>query len=99
MEALFIPLMLFTNWEVVKRRKVLVLIAFSLYFLMRIYTYTTYAPKRVEIAQEDLSRENTQWFEDSMKIDYRGYLNIGIHALFILAAFISPRGPTSDPTR
>jgi hypothetical protein len=87
METLIIPLALFANWQVPKRRP-LVLSATLVFFAMRVWSYLTFVPRRFEIAGHALSPADLEWFRETMATDYRGLLVIITHVLFILAAFV-----------
>jgi hypothetical protein len=87
MEALIIPLVVFLNWDIPKRRT-LILIAVFVYFAMRVWTYITFAEMRLEISTHPLSTADVAWFKETLKNDYRGILNIITQAAFILAAFV-----------
>jgi hypothetical protein len=90
MEVLVIPLAVFLNWHIPKRRR-LILIAVMVYFAMRVWTYLTYAPARLDISTHPLSTAEVEWFEETLKADYRGVLNVITHVAFILAAFVPSR--------
>jgi hypothetical protein len=90
MEALIIPLVVFLNWHIPKRRA-LILIAVLAYFVMRVWTYITYGEMRLEISTHPLSTADVEWFKETMRNDYRGVLNIITQVAFILAAFVPAR--------
>lgn len=90
MEVLVIPLAVYWNWHVPKRRT-LVVIAVTAYFAMRVWSYLTYAPARLDISTRTLSAAEAEWFKETLKADYRGVLNVITHVAFILAAFVPPR--------
>jgi hypothetical protein len=87
LEALVVPLVLYLNWHIPKRRS-LILVAVLVYFTMRVQSYLSFVPMRLEIAQHDLSSAEVGWFKRSLVRDYRGILNIVTHVSFILAAFV-----------
>jgi hypothetical protein len=80
----------FLNWHIPKRRT-LILIAVLVYFIMRIWTYITYAEMRLEISTHPLSAADVEWFKETMRNDYRGVLNMIRQVAFILAAFVPAR--------
>jgi hypothetical protein len=90
MEALIIPLVVFFNWHIPNRRA-LILIAVLVYFVMRVWTYITFAEMRLEISTHPLSTADVEWFKETMRNDYRGVLNIITQVAFILAAFVPAR--------
>jgi hypothetical protein len=90
MEALIIPLVVFLNWHIPKRRA-LILIAVLVYFVMRVWTYITYAEMRLEISTHPLSPADVEWFKETLRNDFRGVLNVITQIAFILAAFIPAR--------
>jgi len=98
MEALVIPLVVFLNWHIPKRRT-LILVAVMVYFAMRVWTYLTYAPSRLDITTHPLSAAEAEWFKETLKTDYRGVLNVVTHAAFILAAFVPSRGGGAGRSR
>jgi len=87
MEALIIPLVVFLNWHIPKRRA-LILIAVLVYFVMRVWTYITYAEMRLEISTHPLSTADVEWFKETLRNDYRGVLNMITQVAFILTAFV-----------
>jgi len=90
MEALIIPLVVFLNWHIPKRRA-LILIGVLVFFVMRVWTYITYGEMRLEISTHPLSTADVEWFKATLKNDYRGVLNIITQVAFILAAFVPAR--------
>src|SRR5215207_3375125 len=91
MEVFVIPLAVFWNWHI-PRRRALVVIAVTAYFVLRVWTYLTYAPTRLDISTRPLSAAEAAWFKETLKTDYRGVLNVVTHAALTLTAFVPPRG-------
>jgi hypothetical protein len=87
LEAFIVPLVIYLNWQIPKRRT-LIVVAVLVYFAMRVYSYLTFVPMRLEIAQHAISSQEVSWFKRSLAADYRGVLNILTHVFFILTAFV-----------
>src|SRR4029453_9408198 len=84
LEVFVVPLAVFWNWHVPKRRP-LTVVAVTAYFAIRGWTYLTYAPTRLDISTRPLSAAEVEWFKETLKTDYRGVLNVITHLAFILA--------------
>jgi len=98
MEAFVVPLAVYWNWHV-PRRRTLIAVAVAAYFAMRVWSYLTYAPARLDISTRPLSAAEAEWFRETLRTDYRGVLNVITHVAFILAAFVPPRAAAASEGR
>src|SRR5215217_3153949 len=90
MAALIIPLVVILNWKDTKRSALIPVAVFA-YFVMRVWTDITYGEIRLEISTHPLSTAEVEWFNATLKNDYRGVLNIIMQVAFMLAAFVPAR--------
>jgi hypothetical protein len=88
LEALIVPLLVYANWNTPARRR-LVVAGAVIYFVMRVWTYLTYAPMRLAIASHPLSSKDIEWYQRTFDMDYRGALNVAFHLCVVLAALAS----------
>jgi hypothetical protein len=101
-ELIVIPGLLVLGWRPGIRR-ILFVIAAALYFVHRIWTYLVFAADRLDFAAAERSTavltpaEKDQFAAALHVDDPRWILNLLIFVVFLLAAFLSPRG-TSIPS-
>ena len=89
MEVLFVPLVVFLNWDAGAAPRWVVVAAAALYVLQRSWTYIVYAERRLATGTA-LSAEDVAWFRRTLAQDYRTVLNLIVMALFAAAAFLRP---------
>ena len=94
MELLIVPAAVVTNWDVGRRRG-LVVSAASIYYLLRIWTYLVYVPNRMAIAARPLSPGDLEWFHRTLSVDYRTIPVAVVYIAFTAAAFVSS-SPKND---
>jgi hypothetical protein len=88
MEVLFVPLVLFLNWDIAPARRWVVAAAAAVYVLQRAWTYIVYAERRLATGTAPLSQEDVAWFRQTLATDYRTVLNLVVMVLFAAAAFL-----------
>lgn len=93
LEILIIPLVLLFGWRTGNRR-ILIVAAAALYFVMRIWTYLAFVPARLGWAESDhatealTAAERQQAYADLMVDDPRWILLLAMFAIFLLAAHL-----------
>lgn len=93
LEVLLIPGVLFLGWRAGKRR-VLIVTAAVMYFLMRVWTYLAFVPARMGWAESEhtsqalTAAERQQAASDLMVDDPRWIPLLAMFALFLLAAHL-----------
>jgi hypothetical protein len=88
MELALVSLLVFWNWEVDRRRRVLILVGVTIYFAMRVWTYHVFAEARLDIARHTLSQVDVERFKQAT--DFRPVLNVITFICLILAALVPP---------
>ena len=89
MEVVFIPLVVFLNWNTEARRRWIIVIAAGIYVVHRAWTYLVYAERRLATGTSSLSEADVEWYTRTLATDYRVVLNAIIFALFTAAAFLN----------
>jgi hypothetical protein len=89
MEILFVPLVVFLNWNTEARRRWVIVIAAGIYVVHRAWTYLVYAERRLATGTSPLSEADVEWYTRTLATDYRVVLNAIIFALFTVATFLS----------
>jgi hypothetical protein len=89
MEVLFVPLVVFLNWNTEARRRWIIVIAAGIYVVHRGWTYLVYAERRLATGTSPLSEADVGWYTRTLATDYRVVLNAIIFALFTAAAFLN----------
>lgn len=88
MEMAIVPAAVFLSWRTGKRRFPVVAAA-VLYGAMRVWTYLVFAEHRTELITKDrLTPQDVAWYQDTLSVDHRIYLNLLMLLCFIVAAFI-----------
>lgn len=93
LELLIIPGVLFLGWRAGKRR-ILIVTAAVMYFLMRVWTYLAFVPARLGWAESEhttqalTTAERRQASSDLMLNDPRWMLILAMFAIFLLAAYL-----------
>lgn len=90
MEILFVPLVIFLNWDVAPTRRWIIVASAIVYLLQRVWTYLVYAERRLATGTAPLSSEAIAWFKRTLATDRRTVLNLAVLALFTVAAFLRP---------
>lgn len=94
LELLIIPMVIVLSWRPGVRR-VLVLAAAGLYFLMRVWTYLAFVPRRLGWAESDHTSqvltavERRQAADDLMLADPRWILLVATFGILVVAAHLS----------
>jgi hypothetical protein len=102
LELLIIPVMIVLSWRPGVRR-VLVLAAAGLYFLMRIWTYLTFVPSRLSWAESEHTRqaltaaERRQAADDLMLDDPRWILLLAMFGILVVATHLSRVRDLTNP--
>ncbi|MCC6167846.1 MAG: hypothetical protein IT329_11515 [Caldilineaceae bacterium] len=96
LELLVMLLVVFSNWQAGRKRRLYSLAGVGLYLVMRIWTYLVYAEMRLEISTHTLSAADVAWFKQTLAADYRPGLVLLILACFVLAAFAPVTRGESD---
>jgi high-affinity Fe2+/Pb2+ permease len=88
LELLVVPGAVFANWSNGARRR-LILIAAASFYVLRLWSYLAYVPRRMEIASRPLSPDDLDWFQRSMDVDYRGAFLAIAFVVFTIATFVA----------
>jgi len=94
LELLVVPLVIVLSWRPGVRR-VLVLAAAGLYFVMRVWTYLAFVPRRLGWAESDhttqvlTAAERRQAADDLMLDDPRWIMLLAMFAILVVAAHLS----------
>jgi len=88
MELLFLPLVLFLNWNAGPARRWIIVAACVIYAAQRVWTYAVYAERRLTTATQPLSEADVAWYRQSIATDYRAIINVAVFVLFTVAAVV-----------
>jgi hypothetical protein len=93
-ELVIVPVLLILGWRRGTRR-VLILVAAGLYFMLRIWTYLVFAGARLDFAEAEhsttrLTAAERAEFSDGLHVDDpRWIVNLAIFVVFLAAAYFS----------
>jgi hypothetical protein len=93
LELLIVPGLLYLGWRA-GRRRILIVAAAGLYFLLRVWTYLTFVPSRLGFAEEAhtaeplTAAEREQAHQELMVDDPRWILLLVIFGILVLAAHL-----------
>jgi hypothetical protein len=93
LELLIVPGLLYLGWRA-GRRRILIVAAAGLYFLLRVWTYVAFVPARLGFAEEGhtnvplTAAERQQAYQELMVNDPRWILLLVIFGLLLLAAHL-----------
>jgi hypothetical protein len=88
MELVIIAPLVFWNWRTDPRRRALILVGVTVYFIMRVW-YLVFAEPRFDMASHVLSTEEVKWFETTLAADFRIILDAITFVCLVLAALAS----------
>src|SRR5262249_11068250 len=82
MEVLFVPLVVFLNWNTEARRRWIIVIAAAIYVVHRAWTYLVYAERRLATGTSPLTEADVGWYTRTLPPDHRVAFNAILFSLF-----------------